>query len=205
MKFSSARKAWHDCYLDSQASPLENIIEAGKLCATVQHSQKLNTANKAAHQAQAGIIQSAIGTLPQPLQVLGHWLYSPQGSYPEGYEQIVWQMIAVQLDITDQDSIEWYLVHCTIHAYRELAWGRDTLLKRPQYIAKWIYEQHGVEMETRNFFRGRGKVQADIIMLLDDLDMKALEPVAKVIAEMNIELGREECTIWDGKKLVVNG
>ncbi|WP_271270505.1 hypothetical protein [Aliamphritea hakodatensis] len=216
MKLISARQAWHDCYLDSQVSPLERYIETARLCAQVQYSSKLNTANKAAHQAQAGLIQSAIGTLPVPLQALGHWLYAPQGVFgtekvsgewvdgadgaPEykvlkdhGHiENAVWQMIAVKLGIEDQHSDEWYLVRCSMHAYRELAWGRDALLKRPKYIAQWLEEQHGIDIDTRNFYRGLGKVQTEVLMLLDDLDKKALEPVAKLIAEMTSEVEEGE-------------
>ena len=183
MKLISARQAWHDCYLDSQASPLEGVIETCQLGTRVDHGSKINTANKAVHQAQAGLIQSTIASLPVPLQVLGYWLYAPQGSYPESYEKAVWQMVAIQTGIDEQDRDEWCLVHCAIHAYRELAWGRTTLLKRPKYIAHWLQDQHGIEIDTRNFYRRLGRVHSEVLIQVDDLDRQALEPVTEVIRD----------------------
>ena len=75
MKLKSARQAWHDCYYNTSKCQMDVVIEQLEVGAQVQHSSKLNTCNAAAHQVQAGLIQSAISSLAPPLQRLGHWLY----------------------------------------------------------------------------------------------------------------------------------
>ena len=145
MKLISARQAWHDAFYVESKCRMDGVVEQAELGARVQHTSKINTCNVAAHQAQAGLIQSAIATLPPPLQTLGHWLYAPEDFIPEGAENAIWKMIAVLCGVDDEDSEEWYLVRCSLHRYRELAWQRPEgvcMLNTPRKVKTWLWEWH---------------------------------------------------------------
>lgn len=190
MKLNSARQAWHDCYYSTSKCQMDVNIELARLGAYVQHSSKLNTCNAAAHQVQAGLIQSAIARLPPPLQMLGHWLYAPNGFIPAGAENIVWKTLAILcgLGVNDEDSDHWYLARCSMHRYRELAWQRPdevSEFRSPRQIKKWLWEQHGIDIETRRWGRDYGRFWDRALRQLDELDKKALVPIQAVISEAN--------------------
>lgn len=184
MKYISARQVWHDCYYSASKSQMDVNIELAKLGASIQHGSKINTANAAAHQYQAGKIQAVIARLPPPLRLLGDWLYAPEGFSPAEAENALWKMVAVLCEIDDEESDEWYLARCALHRYRELAWSRPeagSAFRTPQQIKAWLFEWHGVEVDVRYWGRSSSRVWDRVLRKLNDLDRKALVPLSELI------------------------
>ncbi len=184
MKYISARQVWHDCYHTRSKSQMDVNIELAQLGASIQHGSKINTANAAAHQYEAGKIQAVIARLPPPLRLLGDWLYAPEGFSPAGAENALWKMVAVLCDIDDEESDEWYLARCALHRYRELAWSRPesgSQFRTPQQIKRWVWEQHGVELYTRRWSKDYGRIWDKLLDQISKLDRKALVPVSELV------------------------
>lgn len=190
MKLKSARQAWHDCYYNTSKCQMDVVIEQLAVGAQVQHSSKLNTCNAAAHQVQAGLIQSAISTLAPPLQRLGHWLYAPEGFVPGDSERIVHKTVAILLglELNDESSDQWHLIHAAMYRYRELASQRPIELsqfKTPRKIAYWLWEEKSYVLETRRWSRDHAMFWDKALSQLDQMDKKALAPVTEVLIEAN--------------------
>lgn len=200
MKLISARQAWHDCYYSGGQSKAEAFEEQCKLGTYVQQTSKINTCMVAAHQAQAGLIQSAICSLSPPLQTLGHWLYAPESFVPQGAENAIWKMIAVFCGIDDEESEEWYLIRCALHRYRELAWQRPAeacTLNTPRKIKIWLADWHGIEIDTRRWARNQSRVWDKALKLLDGLDKKLLAPVTEALVMATDDMADEDYFAWD--------
>ncbi|WP_299202545.1 hypothetical protein [uncultured Amphritea sp.] len=158
----------------------------------------------AAHQVMAGHIQRAISKLPPPLQMLGHWLYAPDGVFPDSNENAIWQMVALLSDITDPECDEWYLARCALHCYKQNVWGRDSELNKARAIGEWLYEQHGVDINSRRFSVKYGIAWDRIRGVIDDLDKRALMPVARVVWLMTEDMSEASSFDWDGHEAVLN-
>lgn len=183
MKYISARQAWHDSYYTKSKCQMDVNIELAKLGAWVQHSSKLNTSDAAAHQYMAGKVQAAIARLPPPLRLLGDWLYAPEGFSPDGAENAIWMMVTVLCEI-EEGSEEWYLARCALHRYRELAWSRPeaaSQFRTPEQIKQWVWNWHGVELNTRRWSRDYGRVWDRLLNELNRLDGKALGPISTIV------------------------
>lgn len=192
MKLISARQAWHDCFYSTSRCTMDRVVEQAKIGAWIQNSTKLNTCNAAAHQVQAGLVQSAITTLPAPLQKLGHWLYAPESFIPADAEYVIWKSLAilVGLDLDDEDSEQWYLIRAAMRRYRELVWQRPDVIsefRSPRQIKHWLWEWHGVEIQTRRWAREYGRYWDRVLHQIDVLDEKALGQVAVLVARVKSE------------------
>lgn len=166
-----------------------NVIDQLQLGARVQYSSRLNTADRAMHQYMAGKIQAAIAELPAHLQLLGHWLYAPEGIAPEGAENALWTMVAVLSGIDDEESHEWYLARCALHRYKELALGRpeeQAKLRTPQQIKNWVLDWYDVEINSRRWGRLYRIYWERVLSEVSKLDARALEVVGEqVYSEKN--------------------
>lgn len=208
MKLISARQAWHDCFYAGGQSKAEMFEEQCKLGTYIQQTSKINTCMVAVHQAQAGLVQSAISTLPPPLQMLGHWLYAPESFIPPGAENAIWKMIAVLSGVDDEESEEWYLIRCSLHRYRELAWQRPNeacVLNTPRKIKNWLEDWHGIEMDTRRWARNQGRVWDKAIKQLDDLDKRLLAPITEVLVMAKDDVAGEDHFAWDNRLVAMRG
>jgi len=83
MQLNSARQAWHDCFYTAWDSQGAFIEQLGMLGAMVQTTEKQRKASHAMHQALAGYVQQAIGTLPDSLRAFGSWMYNPIENHDE--------------------------------------------------------------------------------------------------------------------------
>lgn len=208
MRYTSARAAWHDCFYSGGQSKAEAFEEQCKLGTYVQQTSKINTCMVVVHQAQAGLIQSAITTLPPPLQMLGHWLYAPEDFIPSGAENAIWKMIAVLCGIDDEDSDEWYLIRCSMHRYRELAWQRPQAacaLRSPKQIKEWLFLYHNVEIDTRRWARKQSRIWDRSIKKIDELDKKLLTPVTHALVMANDDMADEDYFAWDRRLIALRG
>jgi hypothetical protein len=154
--------------------------------------------------ALAGVIQSTITMLPVPLQMVGHWLYAPIDTGAE-YEHDVWAMVATRAKVRHDNKEMWFLAHAAIHAYQDLVIGKSgasTLMNHPFRIHKWMIDKHGITIDSRIWSK-KYKTQWDkFIAVLDEMDRKALGPVAAAIEKANEEVDLEEDSFRWGNQVV---
>ena len=195
MKLHSAGIAWHDAYYIAGKEPDNGVM--------VQQSSKCNTSAIAMNHALAGVIQSTITMLPIPLQIVGHWLYAPCDMSAE-YKNDTWAMVAARGGVHQDQREMYFLAHAAIHAYKDMAVGKpeSVTLNKPLRIRRWMIEQHGIAIDSANWSR-KYKDQWDrFIAVLDELDKRALGPVAAAINEANREVDLEGDSFSWGNKLV---
>lgn len=204
MKLCSARQAWHDAFYSPEVSRTIAAQEQAKLGVKVQYSSKLNTARVAADHALSGVVQNAIALLPVPLQLVGHWLYAPYGAFPN-YRENVWHMVAAKAGLhPERDKELWLLADAAIHAYREYAVGRPhevSMCNYPFRIRRWIEAEHSVSINSRRWTKHYQLTWSALWRVLDDLDRKALQPVASAITEATADLDDRDYVQW-GNQLV---
>ncbi|MEN8639606.1 hypothetical protein [Pseudomonas sichuanensis] len=192
MQLNSARQAWHDCFYtawDSQGSFIEQL---GLLGAMVQTTERQRHAGHAAHQAIAGRVQSAIGKLPAHLQAFGNFMYAPRldADTKEDAEERVFIMVqqrSPRMTAAKRDKLE-YVVKGVMARYRYMHQGgqsaNDDPLASPEGFRAWMDAHYGVALEPRNWERDWGDTVRLTFECCEDLDKKALSPVAAAIYEM---------------------
>ena len=204
MKFYSARQAWHEAYYTPEVSRTASAQEQMELGCQVQHSSKLNTCRSAVDHALAGVIQSTITMLPIPLQMVGHWLYAPIDT-GAAYEHDVWAMVATRAGVRHDNREMWFLAHAAIHAYQDLVIGKSdsaTLMNRPFRIHKWLVDKHGISIDSRRWCEKYKAQWNKFIAVLDEMDRKALGPVAAAIEKANEEVDLVGDTFVWGNQVV---
>lgn len=194
MQLNSARQAWHDCLYtawDSQGSFIENL---GLLGAMVQTTQKQRKASHAAHQALAGGVQAAIGTLSEPLRAFGSWMYNPveNDDDREQAEELVFvaaynagpKMYAKKFEKARTVAAG------VLYRYRRLHQGGQSEgidpCPAPEVFRAWLLAIHGLELSSEQWGREwEGFIDA-CFAACSDLDRDALVPVSRVLKEMKM-------------------
>jgi len=192
MQLNSARQAWHDCLYtawDSQGAFIENL---GLLGAMVQTTQKQRKASHAVHQALAGGVQAAIGTLSEPLRVFGSWMYSPVENHDdrEQAEELVF-MAAYQAGpkmYAKKFEKARTVAAGVLHRYRRLHQGGQSEgidpCPTPELFRAWLLAIHGLELSSEQWGREwEGFIDA-CFAACNDLDKQALVPVSRAITIM---------------------
>ncbi|MGB0662799.1 MAG: hypothetical protein ACPGMR_03310 [Pontibacterium sp.] len=179
------------------------LAEHCELGARVQYSSKLNTNHVVANNIQSGIILSAIDRLTPPLRLWGNWLYAPEDFVSDTDEEALWKMFAVLVGVDDEESELWYLTHAAMRCYQERARSRPKgvcVYQKPAQIRDWLFEYHGVNIESRRWKRRYGVFWDKLLSIMDDLDRRALSPVASALDKM---LDEPACYVTWGDHLVV--
>ncbi|WP_313740487.1 hypothetical protein [Pseudomonas sp.] len=192
MKLNSARQAWHDCYYsawDSQGAFIENL---GLLGAMVQTTQKQRKASHAMHQALAGCVQQAIGTLPQSLRAFGSWMYNPieNDDERELAEELVFvtaynagpKMYAKKFEKARMVAAG------VLYRYRRMHQGGqgegvDPCLT-PEVFRACLLAIYGLELSSEQWGREWEGFIDTCFAACNDLDKQALVPVAKTLSMM---------------------
>lgn len=192
MKLISARQAWHDAYYQPWDSVMSVAAEWAKLGASVQTTCKSINASHAAHQALAGMVQSAIGTLPDALQAFGHHLYSPIATDDdrELAEDAVFvlamqgqsRMTAAKLDRAG------YVVKGVLYRYRRMnqggQGGNPDPLEKPESFRAWLFDWYGVRLASENWSREWDSFVEACFKACNELDREALRPIAMAIENL---------------------
>ena len=188
MRLITARQAWHDCYYTGVDSPIARLAEAALLGAHIQNTAYHNSDNRAGHIVEAGKIQLAIDSLPNHLQIIGHWLYAPlttqqASTLAEEVQEIVWQKSGLLLTGKTKERTYW-LIRAAMSDYQDLALGRRARLNTPQNIRTWLLDWHGVDPRTnKDWWQREAKHNwVKFWHTLDDLDAAALAPLSAIIA-----------------------
>ena len=202
MKLNSARLAWHDCYYSPGDSVAAFAIERAKLGGAVQLSEFDGRTARAVHQAIAGRVMQAIGTLPGYVAAFGHWLYNPLAND----DQRETAEAAVYVRAYDKSgrmtahkaTRARYVAMGVLYRYRRMHQGGqsanlDPLLK-PEEFRQWLDDVYGVRLRSDQWTRDWAGFVGHCFEACDDLDREALKPVSDVIRVMKslVEVGETE-------------
>jgi len=189
MKINSARQAWHDCKYNPAPGQTSDVVQLGVV---VQNTERGPTANHAVHGALAGHIQSAIARLHPQIRVFGDFMYAAEQSddIREAAEEVVFLVVqskSPRMTAAKREKLE-YVVKGVMSRYRYMHQGGQSANEDPLANAEkfraWLWQVHGVRLESCNWERDWGGVLQLIFDCCEDLDRRALSPVAAVIYEM---------------------
>lgn len=192
MKLNSARQAWHDCLYtawDSQGSFIEQM---GMLGTMVQATEKQRKASHAVHQALAGGVQAAIFKLPGSLRAFGNYMYAPQSgdNEREVAEDCVFSLAmarAGRMTAAKRERCE-YVAKGVMFRYRRMHQGGQSSsqdpFESPEWFKRWIDDVYGVVLPSCAWARDWEPFVQICFEVCEDLDKRALSPVAAVIYEM---------------------
>ena len=188
MQLLSARQAWHDAFFLPWSQSME-LIDLG---CRVQKTQYDKSTGIAMHQALAGMIQRAIGTLPVALREFGHHLYSPLAGHEqrESAEESVYLLArAKSARMTAAKSEKARYVACAVlYRYRMKNQGGQgeglDVLTTSEWLREWLDGTYGVRLASENWSREWEPFMALCNEACDLMDMEALRPVAIILESM---------------------
>lgn len=192
MQLNSARQAWHDCFYtawDSQGSFIENL---GMLGTMIQTTEKQRKASHAVHQALAGGVQAAIFKLPGSLRAFGNYMYAPSCSDDEREvaEEVIFGMAMARsgrMTAAKRERCE-YVAKGVMFRYRRMHQGGQSSAQdpfaSPEWFKRWIDEEYGVSLPACAWTRDWEPFVQICFKVCEDIDKRALSPVAATIYEM---------------------
>lgn len=192
MQLNSARQAWHDCFYtawDSQGSFIENL---GMLGTMIQTTEKQRKASHAVHQALAGGVQAAIFKLPGSLRAFGNYMYAPSCSDDEREvaEEVIFGMAMARsgrMTAAKRERCE-YVAKGVMFRYRRMHQGGQSSAQdpfaSPEWFKRWIDEEYGVSLPACAWTRDWEPFVQICFEVCEDIDKRALSPVAATIYEM---------------------
>lgn len=193
MQLNSARQAWHDCFYtawDSQGSFIENL---GMLGTLIQTTEKQRKASHAVHQALAGGVQAAIFKLPGSLRAFGNYMYAPSCTDDEREvaEEVIFGMAMARsgrMTAAKRERCE-YVAKGVMFRYRRMHQGGQSSAQdpfaSPEWFKRWIDEEYGVSLPACAWTRDWEPFVQICFGVCEDIDKRALSPVAATIYEMN--------------------
>ena len=189
MKLISARQAWREALHESRDSVLaaaQERIKLGKKGRVVGETMpSMRDSNgRCAHMLAAGLVQSAIGTLPKPLQHFGHALYSPvaNGQDINVAHALVWLTVDLDGYPAKRREVAYWMALAAIKSHQAAVNGREAW--GPGRVAEFVQDWYGTKFAVSHWARDWAPVWAIIARAVDQLDAKALKPVAAVIVRM---------------------
>lgn len=190
MKLISARQAWHDAFYENRSSVLAVAADKAALgkrgrVANETHPDRKDTNGKSAHMLAAGLIQSAIGTLPKPLQHFGHTLYSPlaTGQDLNIAHALVWFTVELPECSVRRREIAYWMAMAAVKSHQAAVFGRDTWA--PGQVCEFVRDWFGTGPSVHNWARDWSGIWERLAKSVDRLDAKALAPVAQVVAQQS--------------------
>ena len=189
MNLNSARQAWHDSsYVESRGG-LSSLEERCLLGTAVQTTDKGITAGHAVHATLAGWIQSAIARLHPQVRVFGEFMYaaSQDDDIREAAEDVIYGMTRVnspRMTRTKGAKAE-FVVKGVMYRYRYQHQGGQSAnpdpLAKPETFRAWLFEHHGVRIESCNWERDWEGFVRKAFDACEDVDSMALSPIAAAI------------------------
>ncbi|MNO23698.1 hypothetical protein D3C76_135050 [compost metagenome] len=192
MKLNSARQAWHDCLYSQWNSNAAHFAMIQELGVGVQKTERDNSVALCAHRAIAGMVQSAIATLPRRLQLFGHHMYAPGDSddLREEAEALVFQLAYSRGERMYAKRIPkaQAVAAGVMHRYRRMHQGGQSAapdpLRSPEAFRAWVLDERGVALASEAWSREWDGFVGACFMACDDLDKQALAPVSQIINVM---------------------
>jgi len=192
MKLTSARAAWHDAYYQPWDSVMSVAAEWARLGTSVQTTRRSVNAAHAAHQALAGAVQVAISRLPVQPRAFGHFMYSPLtlNDQREIAEESVFASAVAAVTAMKQAKYEKaeYVAKGVMYRYQRMNQGGQggsiDPMSSPEAFRAWIADWYGISLDSRNWEREWGAFVEACFNACNDLDRRALGPVAAAINEL---------------------
>ena len=189
MKLISARQAWRDALHESRDSVLASAAERAKLGkrgrVVGETMPSMRDSNgRCAHMLAAGLVQSAIGSLPKPLQHFGHALYSPvaTGQDMNIAHALVWLTVDLDGHTAKRREVAYWMALAAIRSHLAVVSGREGW--GPARVCEFVQDWYGTKVSVSHWARDWAAIWATIANTVDQLDSKALKPVAAVIVRM---------------------
>lgn len=190
MKLISARQAWHDAYFEGRDSVLavaaaKAVLGKRGRVANETHPDRKDTNGRSAHMLAAGLVQSAIGSLPKPLQHFGHTLYSPlaTGQDLNIAHALVWFTVELPACSPKRQEVAYWMGMAAIKSHQAAVNGRDTWA--PGQVCEFVRDWHGTGPSAAHWSRDWAGIWERLAKAVDQLDAKALAPVAQVVAQQS--------------------
>lgn len=192
MKLNSARQAWHDCTHNPSRGGLSGLEQRSLLGTAVQTTDRGVTADHAMHSTLAGWVQSAIARLHPQVQVFGEFMYGAgnDADIREAAEEVVFGLVlskSPRMTAAKREKLEW-VVKGVMRRYRYMHQGGQSAnpdpLAKPEAFRAWLLDVYGARLESTNWERDWGGPVVLAFECCEDLDKKALSPVAAVIYQM---------------------
>jgi hypothetical protein len=190
MKLISARQAWRDALHEGRDSVLAAAAERAKLGKQGRvigetMPSMLDSNGRCAHMLAAGLVQSAIATLPKPLQHFGHALYSPvaNGQDLNIAHALVWFNTELPECSDRRREIAYWMALAAIKSHQAFVSDREGW--GPGRVCEFVLDWYGAKMDASNWARDWAAIWSAIATAVDRLDAKALKPVADVIIRMD--------------------
>lgn len=187
MKLISARQAWHDCMYENRDSTLAVAAQKALLgkkgrVANETHPDRKETNGRCAHMLAAGLVQAAILTLPKPLQHFGHTLYSPLA---DGQDlNIAHALVWFTVDLADcsprRREIAYWMAMAAVKSHQAAVYGREPWA--PGQVCEFVKEWYGSGPSAPHWARDWAGIWERLAKAVDQLDAKALKPVAELVA-----------------------
>lgn len=192
MKLSSARQLWHDAYYQRRESTTAYALEVGMLQASIQKTDRDRRTDVALDQALAGMVQSAISTLPATLQCFGHWMYSPlaDDDHREIAEELVYAIARSKVErmTAAKNERARYVAMGVLYRYRRQHQGGQSAapdpLPTPEVFRGWLDMTYGIKLVSAAWDREWGGFIENCFQACNDLDRKAIAPISILLAEM---------------------
>lgn len=189
MRLISARQAWREALHESRDSVLaaaQERIKLGKRGRVIGETMpSMRDSNgRCAHMLAAGLVQSAIGTLPKPLQHFGHALYSPvaNGQDINVAHALVWLTVDLGECTAKRKEVAYWMALAAIKSHQAAVNGREAW--GPGRVAEFVLDWYGTKVSVSHWARDWASIWSAIASTVDTLDAKALRPVAAVIVRM---------------------
>ncbi|KEX95156.1 hypothetical protein HA62_29705 [Pseudomonas putida] len=198
MKLISARQAWREALHESRDSVLAAASERvklgkkGRVVGETMPSMR-DSNGRCAHMLAAGLVQSAIGTLPKPLQHFGNALYSPiaNGQDINVAHALVWLTVDLDGYPAKRKEVAYWMALAAIKSHQAAVNGREAW--GPGRVSEFVQDWYGTKFSVTNWARHWAPVWSIIASAVDSLDAKALKPVAAVIVRMSERVGHGIC------------
>lgn len=193
MKLNSARTAWHDCLHAAESGNAAHFAMIQELGVAVQKSEINRSVSACVHRTLAGMVQTAICTLPVGLQVFGHHLYAPEGRMgcPDDLRERAERLV---FDVAYSRGERMYAKRIpkaeavaagVLFRYRRMHQGGQSSgidpLPSPEAFRGWLLAERGALLASESWSREWGGFVDACFLACDDLDKAALAPVSQAI------------------------
>lgn len=191
MRLTTARAAWHDSSYVMTRGGLSGLTERAMLGVAVQTTARGNTADHAVHAALAGMIQSVIAKLHPQIRVFGEFMYSAlqDDAVREAAEDVIYTCALGKVSFRSERKIAnaRYVARAVAFRYRRMHQGGQSAnidpLSCPIKFRKHIEDYYGVELSSVAWDREWEPFIDHCFECCEELDRRALSPVAAVIYE----------------------
>ena len=184
MKYTTARKAWHDAYYTGKENTVDQFLLLGT---TIQKTVMNNSTSTCMDNWLKGRVQNAIAMLPENIQGFGNWMYSPMRdkddleSSQEAIFDNFWYNFKAE-KLTDKKwQLSKELTLCAIFEYFYVIMGNPKPFKSYAQIARFLNDERGVKINVEQWTRDWSSIYTSLLNSCAYIDAKALEPVSKII------------------------